>query len=174
MALLAARVQLAVRLAIVGNGQLADRVEAEIESLGVAEYVRLFPFRGSVGAYLSALDVFVLPSLWEALPLGPIEAMMCGIPVVATDVGGVPEIIDHQRTGLLVPAGNADALASALGALMADSGRRTAMGDRGRAVATSRFGLDRMVDQVEAVYEDVLLGPEAQGAPEPSGRPAQA
>jgi len=71
-----------------------------------------------------------------------------------------------------VPAGNADALASALGALMADSGRRTAMGDRGRAVATSRFGLDRMVDQVEAVYEDVLLGPQAPGKSELPARPA--
>ena len=87
------------RLAIVGNGELAEAVRSEIERLDVGERVRWFPFEGGMGRYLAALDVFVLPSAWEAFPISLLEAMACAVPVVATDVGGVGEAVERRRDG---------------------------------------------------------------------------
>lgn len=154
-ALLAGR-EKPVRLAIVGNGQLAGRIDAEIASLGVRDSVRRFPFEGDVARYLRALEVFVLPSLWEALPLAPIEAMTCGLPVLGTTAGGIPEIVEHGRTGLLVAPGDSESLARALEDLLADPDKRGAMGEAGRAVAAERFGLERMLDETAALYRELL------------------
>ncbi len=156
VALLAGRGRLPGRLAVVGNGELAAGVGEAIESLGIREHARLFPFAGDVAPYLLAMDLFVLPSRWEALPLAPLEAMACGLPVVATDVGGVPELLDDGVTGRLVAPRDEVALAAALEPLLADADARRAMGEAGRRVARERFGLDRMVGGTEALYRDLL------------------
>jgi glycosyltransferase involved in cell wall biosynthesis len=144
------------RVAIVGNGWLEPEVRAAIEREGVGDTVRWFRFEPPAARYLAALDVFALPSLWEALPVAPIEALACGVPVVATRVGGVPEIVDHGATGLLVAPGRPEALADALEALLRDPDRRRTMGAEGRRVAAERFGLEPMVSAIEAVYDEVL------------------
>lgn len=144
------------RLAIVGNGELAAAIGAEAERLALGDRVRLFGFRGPSARYLRAIDVLVSPSLWEALPYAPIEALACGVPVVATAVGGVPEIVDHGKTGLLVPPAAPGALAAAVSRLLGDRRLREDMGRRGRAVALERFGVERMVDQIEALYAELL------------------
>lgn len=155
-ALLAARGALPGRLAIVGNGWLEGEVRAEIERLGVGDHVRWFRFDGPMASYLRALDLLVLPSRWEALPLGPIEAMTCGVPVLATAVGGVPEVVEHGVTGRLFEPGDPDALARELEQLLGNAQLRAKMGEAGRNVAAASFGLDRMVDQTEQVYHELL------------------
>jgi glycosyltransferase involved in cell wall biosynthesis len=147
--------QLRGRLAIIGDGDLREDVEREIEVLGIGADVRVFRFGGDVAPYLAALDVFVLPSAWEALPLAVLEAMSCSLPVVATDVGGVPEAVRHGETGLLVPARNPAAFAAALADLLADEPRRRALGEAGRTLWERRFSARRMVDRTEALYDDV-------------------
>jgi glycosyltransferase involved in cell wall biosynthesis len=146
----------AARLAVVGNGELAGAVEGEIERLRLAGVARRFPFEPPAERYLRALDVFVLPALWEALPHAPIEAMACRVPVVATPVGGAPEIVDHGVTGLLVPPSQPDRLAEAISDLLASDQRRAGMASRGRQVASERFSVDRVVDSTEALYEELL------------------
>jgi glycosyltransferase involved in cell wall biosynthesis len=140
-ALLARDGRLPGRLAIVGDGELRGDAEREIERLGVGSDVRVFPFGGDVAPYLSALDLFVLPSAWEALPLGVLEAMSCSLPVLATRVGGVPEAVRDGQTGWLVPP--------------RDQPRRRALGEAGRALWERRFSLRPMIERTEALYEEV-------------------
>jgi glycosyltransferase involved in cell wall biosynthesis len=152
------RGELPGRVAIVGNGPIEDEVRDEIERLGVAPDVAWFPYRGAVDPYLAALDLFVLPSAWEALPLSLLEAMSCGLPIVATAVGGTPEAVEDGLTGRVVPPGDEDALAGAVRDLLANATLREAMGEAGRARYESRFRLDRMVEDTAALYRE-LLGP---------------
>ncbi len=144
------------RLAIVGNGDLAEAVRSEIERLGVGERVRWFPFEGGMGRYLAALDVFVLPSAWEAFPLSLLEAMACAVPVVATDVGGVAEAVENGVTGRLVGAGDEAALATALAELLDDADLRARLGAGAERAYADRFRVGPMVDSVEALYRELL------------------
>lgn len=150
------RGELPGRVAIVGNGPIEQEVRDEIERLGVGPEVAWFPYRGAVDPYLAALDLFVLPSAWEALPLSLLEAMSCGLPIVATAVGGTPEAVEDGLTGRVVPHGDEDALAGALHAVMANVTLREAMGAAGRARYEARFRLDRMVDDTAALYRELL------------------
>ena len=156
MARLAARGRPPGRLAIVGNGPLEGAVRDEIARLGVGEHVRWFPYRGAVGPYLAALDAFVLPSAWEALPLSLLEAMSCGLPVIATAVGGTPEAVEDRVTGRIVPHGNARALADALWSLLSDSVLRAELGRAGLAAYAARFKAGRMIDETESLYRELL------------------
>jgi glycosyltransferase involved in cell wall biosynthesis len=144
------------RLAIVGNGPLEGEVQEEIERLGIGDWVRWFPFRGSVDPYLAALDLFVLPSAWEALPLSLLEAMSCGLPILATRVGGSAEAVQDGITGRLVDHGDEIELALALRDLLADPEGLRRLGDAGRAVYEMRFRVDRMLDDTEALYRELL------------------
>ena len=144
------------RLAIVGNGALAEAVRSEIERLDVGERVRWFPFEGAMGRYLAALDVFVLPSAWEAFPISLLEAMACAVPVVATDVGGVREAVGNGVTGRLVAPGDEAALAAALAELLGDGDLRSRMGAAGERVYSERYRVATMVDSVEALYRELL------------------
>lgn len=144
------------RLAIVGNGELRGAVEAEIERCGVSDRVRWFPFEGGVQRYLAALDVLVLPSAWEALPLSVLEAMSCGLPVIATRVGGVPEAVQDGVTGELVEPGDAEGLAAAMGRLLGSEQLRRRLGDRGRFEWERSFRSEAMVDATAHLYEELL------------------
>jgi glycosyltransferase involved in cell wall biosynthesis len=152
----ALRLEPGARVAIVGNGELAGAIDEEIVRLGVGDRVRRFPFAGDVVPYLRALDLFVLPSAWEALPIAILEAMACGVPVLATSVGGVPEAIDAGLTGELVPPHDPDALAGALARLMADPDQLRLLGARAAQVARERFSVDTMVDATAAIYGRLL------------------
>ena len=145
-----------VRLAIVGNGALEREVRMEIERLGLQELVRWFPFEGASGRYLRAFDLLLLSSRWESLPFGPLEAMSCGLPVVATAVGGVPEIVQDGVTGRLTRPGDAAALAAALEETAADVPRLRAMGEAARQVVQHRFSLEAMVERTAELYEEIV------------------
>lgn len=144
------------RLAIVGNGEMAPAIQQEIEARGVGDRIRLFPFEGSVEPYLAALDVFVLPSSWEALPIAILEAMSCGVPVLATRVGGVPEAVAEDRTGELVPPRDPAALGRALSRMLTDPDRLEAYSAEARRTAAARFDIDSMVGAIAALYERLL------------------
>jgi glycosyltransferase involved in cell wall biosynthesis len=146
----------AARVAIVGNGPQVADVEREIERLGVGDRVRRFPFEGDAARYMRALDLFVLASAWEAFPLSVLEAMACGVPVLATRVGGIPEAVEPAGAGLLVPPGDGDALADGLERLLADPGSLASMGRSAAQAAAGRFTIDAMVEGTARVYESLL------------------
>ncbi len=157
-ALLHRRGALPGRVALVGNGDLGAEVGGEIERLGVGDAVRAFPFRGSVERYLRAFDLMVVPSLWESLPIGLLEAMACELPVLASRVGGIPEAVLDGVNGRLVEPGDAEQLAAVLGELLADPDRLGEWGLAGRRIAEERFSIDRMVRQTAEVYDEVVEG----------------
>jgi len=146
------------RLAIVGDGPERDALRARADQLGLSGDKRfaLLPFLGPSARHLLALDVYVLPSAWEAMPIGALEALACGIPQVATAVEGTPEAVDHGITGELVGPGDPAALAEALIGLLSDPGRRRSMAEASRRRFDERFRIDRMVEETVAAYRDIV------------------
>lgn len=142
-----------LRLIVVGDGLLRpglEKLSAEIDA-GV-----LFTgTRNDVPRLLGAMDIFVLPSLKEAMPVALLEAMAAGLPVVATNVGGIPEIVRSGETGILIPPGDEESLRSALAEIIADPAGRRALGEAGRAHVQAHFSVDAMVHRVERLYEEL-------------------
>jgi glycosyltransferase involved in cell wall biosynthesis len=132
----------AVRLEIAGDGPERAALASEIERLGLDGTVELLGTRSDVPDLLAAADVFVLSSDSEGLPMSVLEAMAAGVPVVATAVGGVPELVRDDETGLLVPPRDPGALAAALGKLAADPELRRRLGGAGRRRVENEFSLD--------------------------------
>ncbi len=136
-----ARVRTRHRATIVGDGPLRSELEREAERLDLRATLALAGERRDVGALLARADVFVLASRSEGAPLSILEAMAAGLPVVACDVGGVGELVVDGETGILVPPGDAGALAAALERVLADAPLRRALGAAGRQRARERFDL---------------------------------
>ena len=144
-----------VQLVLIGSGPLERAVRDDARSLGLTDHVVFAGARDDVAELLPAFDVFALSSRNEGLPISLLEAMAAGIACVATSVGGVPEIIDNGNEGLLVPAGDAVALAEALSTLLRAPDLRDAIG--ARAVQTARrFDMADAARRTEAVYRDAL------------------
>jgi len=146
------------KVLLVGGGPLRSQMEDKAEALGLLDYIIFTGIRQDIPRILSTLDLFVLPSLWEGMPIVLLEAMAAGLPVVATRVGGIPEVVEHGVTGLLVPPRDPEALAQAIIALLQDRERAEAMGQAGRARVEKYFSVERMVQQTEALYEDLIGG----------------
>jgi glycosyltransferase involved in cell wall biosynthesis len=146
----------AFRAALVGDGPLADPVRARVTELGLGDAVVVLPFPGAVAPLLACFDVYVLPSLWESLPIGLLEAMAAGLPVVAADTGGVREVVAHGETGLLHPPGDVHALVSALERLLGDPQLRARMGATGRSRQATAFSLEAMLDGIDRAYARAL------------------
>ena len=139
-------------LFLAGQGPLRAALEAEAERLGLAERVRFLGVRRDRDTLFAAMDVFALPSRWEGLSLALVEAMGAARAVVATRVGGNPEVLTHGETGLLVPPDDQPAFADALDGLLADADRRRALGARAADEARRRFGIDEHVEQLARLY----------------------
>jgi glycosyltransferase involved in cell wall biosynthesis len=155
---LAAAPELAnVHLLVVGGGERGDDLRRRAEALGLTPRIHFLGPRRDLGNLLGAMDVFVMPSLWEGLPLSLVLAMGAGVPPVATAVAGIPEVVEDGRTGLLVAAGDAPALGAALGRMVSDRGLRERVGRDARASVLPRFGVDKYVDSIVSLY-DRLLG----------------
>jgi len=142
-------------LLLIGDGELRPQVERSIRELGLVDRARLLGQRSDIPRILAASDMFVLSSRWEGLPYTIIEAMMAGLPVVATRVGGVSELVEDGVTGFLVPPKDPDALAEALQKLIAAPELRRRMGQAGREKALKEFTLDRMLRETERVYNGI-------------------
>ena len=144
------------RLLLAGDGPLRGALEEQARRLGAGERVRFLGVRRDVPGLLAAADLFVLSSVREGLSLSLLEAMRAGRAVVATDVGGNREAVVPGATGLLVPAGDAAALAEAMAALAADGAKRAAWGGAARRRWEERFTAEHMVRDTEALYRAVL------------------
>jgi len=143
------------RLAILGWGRLESATKARVRALGLDDVV-LLPGRVEPSAWLNRAEIFAHSSRWEGFGIVLLEAMLAGLPVVATRVSAVPEIVVDGTTGLLTPVGDAPALAAALGQLLADPQRRRALGDAGQRRAREEFSVARMADHTIEVYERVV------------------
>ena len=141
-----------IQFQIVGDGPCRERLVEQASATGVLPRMRFMGHRDDVPAILSASDLFVLPSQSEASPNVVLEAMAAALPVVASRVGGIPELVDDGVTGHLVPPGNPDAVATALLDLLEHAGRRAAFGRSGRARIERQYSFDRMVAQFETLY----------------------
>ena len=142
------------KVLIVGDGELRPNAEELIRSMGLERKVYLAGNRSDIPDILAASDLFVLSSLSEGLPITIIEAMMSALPVVATSVGGVPELID-PGVGVLVPPKAPEMLARAITSIVSDPEMRNKMGQSGRQRALERFTQERMVAATEKLYEHV-------------------
>ncbi len=146
-----------LRVAVVGTGHRGrPEIEKRAAELGIAERVHLLGFRHDVPRILAGSDVFVLPTPSEGLSIAVMEAMAAGLPVVATRVGGNPELVEPGKTGYLVPVGDAAALADAMRPLARDAAVRRAMGRAGRARVTHEFKAEKMVERYAALYDELL------------------
>lgn len=145
------------RLAIAGRGPLEQELRTLATSLRLDDVVSFLGFREDVHACMAAADATVLASAWEGLPTVVIESLAAGTPIVSTDVGGVREVIEEGLSGLIVPPGTPEALASAMSSLMARSpADRNRMGAAGRAYVERCYGVDRVVERWSNLFNDLL------------------
>ena len=145
-----------MRLVMVGSGPLREECRAILTQAGLAELAWLPGERADVPDVMRGLDCFVLPSRAEGISNTILEAMACGLPVVATDVGGNAELVDAGRTGRLVPSGDVDSMAEALVHMATEPTVARAMGAAGRQRTEQCFSLEAMVGAYQALYSRVL------------------
>ena len=147
------------RAAFVGDGPLASELGARVKRDGLEDRVLVLPFApAEVDGVLAGFDVYALPSLWESMPIGILEAMAAGLPVVASDTGGVREAVLDGETGLLHPPGDVAAMVDALERMLLDPALRRQMGAAGRARQASVYSLQAMIAGVERAYASALQG----------------
>jgi glycosyltransferase involved in cell wall biosynthesis len=145
-----------VHFAIVGDGELWDQLHQQVAAAGLSDRVHFAGWRDDLPEIYSDLDIVVCCSRNEGTPVSVIEACAAGRPVIGTPVGGMTDIISEGVNGLLVPSGDADALAAAIAGLIDDSERRKAMGAAGRRMVLERYGADRMVKELKQIYSNLL------------------
>jgi len=145
-----------IHLIMLGEGSLREQLAAYIREHGLERRVHLLGKRNEVPECLAASDVFVLSSNWEGNPLAVMEAMAAGLPVVGTAVGGVPELVESGRQGILVPPGDCAAFTDAMRTLLNDPEKRTAMANAAQAHATAAFNVERMAQGYESIYRAAL------------------
>jgi len=151
-----AQVQKSVRLVIVGEGELRQSLVERARSRGVSAALFLTGERPDVDAILPGFDVYAMPSLSEGHSIALLEASMVGLPIVATAVGGNPEIVEDGVTGLLVPSGNVAAMAGALRRLAGDRELRRSMGVRAREWSLKNVSVEAMAGGYQRIYADVM------------------
>jgi sugar transferase (PEP-CTERM/EpsH1 system associated) len=154
-----------MRLVLIGDGPLRNEVAAILAAAGRSDLAWMPGERTDVPRILRGLDCFVLPSLAEGISNTILEAMASGLPVIATRVGGNSELVDEETTGSLVPAGEADALASEILRYFRDPALGASRGRAGRARAQELFGLDDMTRRYRALYDELLGVASPRGAP---------
>lgn len=142
---------------LVGDGPLYEFLESEIESRGLSDTVFLTGYREDIPCILAASDIFVLPSFREGTPRVIIEAMASGLPVVATDIAGIPEQVNDEKSGYLIPPGNPSLLAERLDELLSDPEIRKNMGEKGYERA-EQFSVESMLEEFNSLYQELLQG----------------
>ena len=144
-------------LLLAGQGSLLEETRKLANELDLEDKVRFLGVRRDVPDLMNAADAYVMSSAWEGMPMVLLEAEACGLPVVATDVGGNSEVILNNKSGYIVPPGDSEALAAAMMKMMAlPEAERRAMGRAGRAHIEANYSLERVVDQWEELYRELL------------------
>jgi len=143
-------------LCLVGDGPDREQAEETAHRLGVARHCLFVGYQRDVGAYYRMFDALLLTSINEGTPVSVIESLAAGRPVVATRVGGVPDVVRHGIDGFLVPAHDVDAAADHLALLASDHDLRLRMGASGQERIAERYAVDRLVSDVDALYRRLL------------------
>jgi glycosyltransferase involved in cell wall biosynthesis len=146
----------AARLNLIGDGERRAPCEQLARDLRVAPHIRFWGDRQDVPELLAGCHVFVLSTNWEGLPISILEALRAGLPVVATAVAGVPELVLEGHTGFLAPRKDPLALARALGVLVENETLRAKLGRKAREHFLVHFTLDEMVRQIRSIYQEAL------------------
>jgi glycosyltransferase involved in cell wall biosynthesis len=140
----------------IGDGELREELQAQVERLNLGDHVHFLGNRSDVPELLAASDLFVLPSLWEGLPMALLEAMASGLPIVATEVSGTVQAMIPNETGILVPPGDAQQLAQAIEQLFSDPAQAQAMGAAARRRVQEEFSAQKQADEHLALYRHLL------------------
>jgi len=144
-------------LLLAGQGSLLEETRKLANELDLEDKVRFLGVRRDVPDLMNAADAYVMSSAWEGMPMVLLEAEACGLPVVATDVGGNSEVILNNKSGYIVPPGDSEALAATMVKMMAlPEAERRAMGRAGRAHIEANYSLERVVDHWEGLYHELL------------------
>lgn len=143
-------------LILVGDGPSFDKTKQQVAQLGISEQVSFLGFRQDIAEILAQVHIYALISNWEGLPCTIIEAMRAGLPVVASDVGGVKEIVIDQQTGYVIPRGNIQALRQKLNYLISNEQARISMGIMGRQKYESQLTFKHMYDKTLTAYHEVI------------------
>ena len=140
-----------------GDGELMNDLKAQAASLGIYDKVKFLGWRDDVAEVMSTFDLFVLPSLNEGMGKVLVEAMAMGKPIIASNVGGVSDLVKNEENGLLVPPEDADAIARSISILHSDPMKRKEMGEKGKAIA-GEYGADSMVRKIDRLYRELVGG----------------
>lgn len=145
-----------VKLLIVGDGPLKKELQQLVNTLNLADYITFTGERNDIKEILSELNVYVMSSIAEGIPLAILEAMSTGLPIVSTNVGGIPELLESKKQGLLVPPQNSEALAQGLLWMIENKTLALAQGQVSRKIVESKFSLTSMVDNYLKEYKKLL------------------
>ncbi len=145
-----------LHLLAVGDGELRRELQSRVEQLGLSGRVHFAGARRDLGNILGAIDMFVMPSLWEGLPLSLVLAMGAGLPVIASKVAGIPEVVHDNVSGLLVEPGDVPQLATAMTRVLQDDTLRVLLSQEARAFVRPRFGVDGYIASVTSLYDRLL------------------
>jgi N-acetyl-alpha-D-glucosaminyl L-malate synthase BshA len=155
-----ARVQelIPARLVMIGDGPQLRKTQQLVSALNLGDKVHFLGEQDQLEPLLACADLFLLPSEQESFGLTALEAMNCGVPVIATEIGGLPELVVHGETGYLFPIGETEMMAEAAAALLKDHEKHKRFGKNARERAVEGFNANRIIPQYEAFYEEVLRG----------------
>jgi len=142
-----------IKLMIIGDGPERKNLENLTKAMGLEKTVIFTGFRTDVHLFYPAMDIFLLTSFSEGTSMTLIEAMASSLPCIVTDVGGNPEIVEHGKTGIVIPSDRSDLLAESICSLIGDSGRRVKMGASARLRYEGNYTIDKMVSAYQALYE---------------------
>ena len=156
------------RFVILGEGELREQLQRQVHEHRLEKHVLLPGFRTDILGCIKGFDLFVMSSVTEGLGTSLLDAMACGKAIVATSAGGIPEVVEDDVTGTLVPPRDPRAMAGAIVALLSDAGRRRAMADAGLARVRARFTVERMVAATASVYERAAGRPHVTDTENPS------
>ena len=148
--------QPSLHIAVAGRGAEESALLERADALGVRDRVHLLGLRSDVADLLAAADLFVMPSISEGLPMALLEAIFARVPIVASEVGAIPDVLEHGAGGLLVPPGDSARLAQAIDEVLANTETATGRAARARENAMSRYSLDAMVDRYVEVYSPLI------------------
>ena len=145
-----------IKLVIVGDGPLATELRALVEELDLKDHVYFTGEQSEIEKILPELNVYVMSSIAEGIPLAILEAMSVGLPIVSTEVGGIPELLENNKQGLLVPAQDSEALANAMLWMLEHDVESLEQGKRNRDIVDSKFSLSAMVDSYLQEYKKLI------------------
>ena len=145
-----------VPLVIVGGGPLEKKLKDQSQELGIEENAKFFGFVNNIGDYLAATDIFVFPSFQEGFPNSVLEAMACGLPVIATRIGGVVDVIKNEENGLLVEPGNVEQLADALKRLISDTEHASALGKNALRTVRENYDINVIANKYIYLYTGLM------------------